>query len=404
MMRLTGSFIAFLFLLLATGVVQAGPLVLSRENSQPSAPVLLASDSGNAFAAWLAGNSHNGPHRISGRSVAPEEGAGEMLDLVFERQGVTLRELTGYADGEGQFHLVWVAEEGKTNRLEYLLYREGRLFQWKDDQALARSERQIENPSVWVNDQGAAWFAWQERRGSDYRIFSSHLDAAGNWTVTPLQAEQETGYRVYPEVLPGPGGLPLLVWFNLDEPEPILEKRLWDETQGNWKEESPLADVHPILLETLPLFRWSPAHGLLGLGYRTAGAYDQILFWSEQFPLAFPDYTAHSHNRYPSLSRLQGDHLGLVWQQESGDGLNLMQAILDLEEGEAHAQLLARSPYTHALLPPEPVAALTPSHLLALWVGPEPGTGQARLYFSASPIPDHGWLPLFIAPEEVAFR
>jgi hypothetical protein len=266
------------------------------------------------------------------------------------------------------------------------------------------STQKIEHPVMMVGPRNQLFVVWQERVGVSYQIHAFVIDAKGNSYHHVLDGKEQLRYVIYPDLMelapatPGEDPRVAVAWFSLEQPEAKLEMRVWAPAQLDWLPAEPPAWTTGAL-ESLPLVAASPESGYILVGYRPQGRYDRIFMTSERFSLAYLDANDPVQSRFPRVSEPLNGVFGFAWQQESEDGISLVQAALR-PTGEIFSAPLARA---DALLPPQPDVALSAGSLMAVWTTlvREPATQNTTttlqrpvIYFSESTIPDTAWRPI----------
>jgi len=390
---LGGAWLLCASFLFAQGTV---PAVLSDGADAAQSPSLAALANGNCAVAWV---EKSGPDRTL--IVVRRRAQGQWLPvetLVPSRPSTQVSSPVLHSDGVGNLHLLWVEASAETSSLQYA-FQAGAA--WISYGAVNEAtDWKIEKPSLEFAD-NTLFFAWQERAGSNYRIRSLVIDPLGDTYSFALAGQSDTSRVLYPEFVRLPEGLGLC-WYDLDEERAGLKLRRWSAETREWAV-VPTPNWNDELLQALPMVASTPDHGPFLIGYDRVGNYDQIFLSSEILPRAYLDYTPFAQNRSPRVSRPASERLGLIWQQETNQGVSLLQGALIPGEGLIQVTPLAD---VNAFIAPEPDVAISDELLLTVWVAPRPGgEGLVRVpsvYFAETPVVETAWETILPVFEEAA--
>lgn len=321
--------------------------------------------------------------------------------------GGSVREPLIRLDSSEHPHVVWVSGNDRENSLQYSFLAESVWVRY--GQIAPPTSHKIEHPVLMMGPHKQMFLVWQESVGLVYQIHAFVIDTKGNATHRILAGQDQMRYVIYPDLMEIPPALPgqepriAVVWFSLEKTEGALEMRIWDPLKGDWTTEKAPAWTAQSL-QSLPLVAGSPAGAPILIGYRPEGRYDRIFLSSEKFPLAYLDGKTAVQNRLPRIGQPLNNTFGLVWQQETDEGINLVQGALR-PTGSIFSAPLAQ---VDSLLPPQPDVALSTQTLMTVWTAlvreptlQNPISTTAfqipAIYFSELKISDSAWRPLAVA-------
>lgn len=400
---------------MASAAAVEGTIVSSRSSSA-STPRIAATAGGDCAVVWH-----------ESRTLTPKAKEQPLVTIMAQRRldgawskrhalaplrnHIAVRHPAATMDSSGNPHVVWAAQQGDISYLEYAFAIGAR---WLPAEQIGEiSTEKIEHPVLAVRPGGnpdkpsdEIFFAWQERRGTNYRIHTLVIDASGearsqvlaHTHVSPNgNAMREVTYPQLMLLSPvswSQGPRMAICWYQLHADRAELEMRIWHPARRAWQPFKTPA-LNPNALNSLPLVQATPDTGPFLIGYSAARTSDRIFFTSANFPLAWIDNSPQSFNRMPRISQPIGGIVGLVWQSANRDGTTLKQALLD-PKGKIAIRSLSS---VDTFLAPQADVAISKKSILTVWIAPTKTpsnslAGVPAVHFADTPVPQPAWQPI----------
>ncbi len=404
-------------LLLCAMAQAAEPERLSAPGATAGIPRLAARANGDTVAVWQeevppAPSESVADRQPTARLVARLRTQGvwsKPVVLCEERGRAPLRQFTVLLDPEGRAHACWAAQKENFSRLEYAATdSRGR---WSDPVSISDSTTlSLESPVLAALSatstpgkppQQTLFFAWQERKGSVYRIQTRIVPSAGPPHQEILTGQHGFRYAVYPDffLLPATGKTQTaqmaVAWYDLGGAKAVLKMGVWDSDKRIWKRLS-APQLRDDVLSSLPIVRATATQGPFLIGSDAPQSPGRIFFSSSMFPLTHLDNQPFAESQIRRVTQPEGEQLGLLWREESEVGQRQILGILRTD-----GQIVTHPLPDPGAAPPQADVALTATALQALWVAQAPSQ-TPTVFFCEIPFSQSDWRPVAPTQEVLA--